>query len=105
MRNWSTSSPFRMAHAPLKTTVEQAEGEVNHAWASSYSPEAIGKAVRSLRHKHVGERISILVARLCFRGTYFPQMAWRAWIKVVVQIGGRFLSLLEKRLALQDATA
>jgi radical SAM superfamily enzyme YgiQ (UPF0313 family) len=84
-KHWLDFQPFRMAHTPLKMTVEQAEGEVNHAWASSYSPEAISKAVNSLRHKHVGERINILVARLCFRGIYFPQMGWRAWIKVVAQ--------------------
>jgi radical SAM superfamily enzyme YgiQ (UPF0313 family) len=84
-KHWLDFQPFSMAHTPLKMTVEQAEGEVNHAWASSYSPEAISKAVNSLRHKHVGERINILVARLCFRGIYFPQMGWRAWIKVVAQ--------------------
>jgi hypothetical protein len=72
---------------------------------SHVRPEAIGKAVNSLRHKHVGERINILVARLCFRGIYFPQTGWRAWIKVVAQNRRTILSLLEKRLVLQDATA
>jgi radical SAM superfamily enzyme YgiQ (UPF0313 family) len=84
-KHWLDFQPFRMAHTPLKMTVEQAEAEVNHAWASSYSPEAISKAVDLLGHKHVGDRINILVARLCFRGIYFPQMGWRAWIRVIAQ--------------------
>jgi radical SAM superfamily enzyme YgiQ (UPF0313 family) len=84
-KHWLDFQAFRMAHTPLKMTVEEAEAEVNNAWASCYSPEAIAKAVDSLGHKHVGERINILVARLCFRGIYFPQMGWRAWMKVVAQ--------------------
>ncbi|HKG99019.1 MAG TPA: hypothetical protein VKA97_14455, partial [Pyrinomonadaceae bacterium] len=30
-------------------------------------------------------RISLFVARLFFRGIYFPQMGWRAWLKVIAQ--------------------
>jgi hypothetical protein len=41
--------------------------------------------VNSLGHKEVGYRINILVARLCFRGIYFPQMGLLAWLKVIAQ--------------------
>jgi hypothetical protein len=37
----------------------------------------------SLRHKEVGYRINILVARLCFRGIYFPQMGPLAWMQLL----------------------
>jgi hypothetical protein len=64
-------------------TIEQAHAEVKHGWAQSYSPEAIARAVKSFSHKPLGYRINILVARLCFRGIYFPQMGPMAWLKVI----------------------
>ena len=51
----------------------------------SYSPEAIAHAVDSLSHKPLGYRINILIARLCFRGIYFPQMGKLAWVKTILQ--------------------
>ena len=74
-----------MAHTPLKMSIEEAHDEVKYAWAHSYSPEAITHAVNSLGYKEVGYRINILVARLCFRGIYFPQMGPLAWLKVIAQ--------------------
>lgn len=84
-KHWQEFQPFAMAHTPLKMSIEEAHDEVKHAWAHSYSPEAITDAVNSLRHKEVGYRINILVARLCFRGIYFPQMGPLAWLKVIAQ--------------------
>jgi radical SAM superfamily enzyme YgiQ (UPF0313 family) len=84
-KHWQEFMPFAMAHTPLKMTVEEAHDEVRRAWAKAYSPEGIGDAVNSLRHKEVGYRINILVARLCFRGIYFPQMGPLAWMKIIAQ--------------------
>jgi hypothetical protein len=39
--------------------------------------------VDSLSHKPLGYRINILIARLCFRGIYFPQMGRFAWMKTI----------------------
>ncbi len=33
----------------------------------------------------LGYRINIFLARLCFRGIYFPMMGRRAWLKVIAQ--------------------
>src|SRR5438132_1756376 len=74
-----------MAHTPLKMTIPQAHAEVKYGWASSYGPEEIAKAVDSLDQKPLGYRINILVARLCFRGIYFPQMGGLAWVRVIAQ--------------------
>jgi radical SAM superfamily enzyme YgiQ (UPF0313 family) len=84
-KHWQDFIPFEMAHTPLKMTIPQAHAEVKYGWARSYSPEAIAQAVDSLDHKHVGYRINILLARLCFRGIYFPQMGPLAWVKVFAQ--------------------
>jgi hypothetical protein len=70
-----------MAHTPLRMSIEEAHKEVRIGWANAYSPEAIEKAVDSLNHKPLGYRINIFIARLCFRGIYFPQMERFAWLK------------------------
>jgi radical SAM superfamily enzyme YgiQ (UPF0313 family) len=82
-KHWEEFIPFAMAHTPLKMSIEEAHAEVKHGWAQAYSPEAISQAVRSFSHKPLAYRINILVARLCFRGIYFPQMGPLAWIKVI----------------------
>ena len=66
-------------------TIPEAHAEIRYGWDRSYSPEAIAQAVNSLEHRPVGYRINILIARLCFRGIYFPQMGVLAWLKVIAQ--------------------
>src|ERR1700674_2892196 len=82
-KHWEEFIPFAMAHTPLKMTVGEAHAEVKYGWDHSYSPEAIAQAVRAFNHKPLGYRINILIARLCFRGIYFPQMGVLAWLKVI----------------------
>jgi radical SAM superfamily enzyme YgiQ (UPF0313 family) len=84
-KHWQEFIPFAMAHRPLKMTIAEAHAEVLDGWNRSYSPQAIAQAVSSLDHKPLGLRINILVARLCFRGIYFPQMGPWAWLKVIAQ--------------------
>ncbi len=84
-KHWLEFIPFAMAHTPLKMTIEEAHAEVKYAWDRAYSPEDIAHAVHSFAHKPVSYRINILIARLCFRGIYFPQMGVMAWVKVIAQ--------------------
>ena len=84
-KHWQEFVPFAMAHTPLKMTVGEAHEEVKYGWEGMYSPEAIAHAMKSLGHKEVGYRINILVARLCFRGIYFPQMGPLAWVRVIAE--------------------
>jgi radical SAM superfamily enzyme YgiQ (UPF0313 family) len=86
-KHWEEFIPFAMAHTPLKMTVEEAHAEVKYGWAQAYSAEAIAQAVHSYAHKPLAYRINILVARLCFRGIYFPQMGPMAWFKVIAENG------------------
>jgi type VI protein secretion system component VasF len=74
-----------MAHTPLKMTIPEAQRELEHAWASSYSPQRIAEALDSISHKSVGLRIYHLILRLSFRGIYFKQVGWRSWLKVIAQ--------------------
>src|SRR5258705_116262 len=91
--------PFSMAHTPLKMSIEEAHTEVRIGWASSYSPEAIGKAVESVNHKPLGYRINILIARLCFRGIYFPQMRRFAWLRAILENRRTIFKLIRQGFA------
>jgi hypothetical protein len=52
--------------------------------------------VQSIRHKPLGYRINILIARLCFRGIYFPQMGRFAWVKTIAQNRRTIFSLVKE---------
>jgi radical SAM superfamily enzyme YgiQ (UPF0313 family) len=84
-KHWQEFIPFEMAHTPLKMTIAEAHAEMKYAWANSYSPEALEKAVHALAHKPLDHRINIFIARMCFRGIYFPQMSRFAWLKLITQ--------------------
>ena len=84
-KHWQEFIPFAMAHTPLKMTIEQAHAEVKYGWAHAYSPEALAEAVDSLDDQPLGYRINIFLARLCFRGIYFPMLGKMAWLRVVAQ--------------------
>lgn len=98
-KHWMDFAPFEMAHTPLKMTIPEARTEVDHAWSSSYSPERNAVAVDSISHKPVMDRISLLIARLFFRGIYFPQMNRLAWIKLIVQNRRAIYSLVKEGVA------
>jgi len=98
-KHWLDFQPFRMAHTPLKMSIDEAQAEVNKAWSRSYSPEAITEALDSIGDKHVGHRINILIARLCFRGIYFPQMSRWAWAKVILQNRSTIFRVLKDGVA------
>jgi hypothetical protein len=85
-----------MAHTPLKMTINEAHAEVKRGWAKSYSPEAIADAVASIAHKPLGYRVNILIARLCFRGIYFPQMGRFAWAKTIVENRRTIFALIKE---------
>lgn len=98
-KHWLEFAPFVMAHEPLKMSVEEARQETLHAWGRSYSPERNWEAVNSIRHEPIQHRISHLVARLFFRGIYFPQMNSRAWLKLLFDNRKTILSLSKEGIS------
>jgi radical SAM superfamily enzyme YgiQ (UPF0313 family) len=95
-KHWLDFAPFVMAHDPLKMTIPEAGSETQHAWSRSYSPQRNAEVVRSIAGEPLQYRISHLVARLFFRGIYFPQMGWRAWLKVIGQNRGTIFELTKE---------
>ena len=51
------------------------------AWHASYSPERNRAAIEWLADKPVAERIMHLLARIAFRGIYFPQVSRFQWFR------------------------
>ncbi len=84
-KHWLDFAPFMMAHDPLKMTIAEARAETDYAWSSSYSPMRNAEAIKAMRNEPLMYRISHLVARMFFRGIYFPQLNTRAWLRVIAQ--------------------
>ena len=95
-KHWQEFIPFAMAHTPLKMTIQEAHAEVNYGWEHAYSPEALAQAVNQLHDQPLGYRVNIFLARLCFRGIYFPMMGRGAWLKVIAQNRRTIFGLLKE---------
>ena len=98
-KHWLDFAPFVMAHDPLKMSIEQAKSETFNAWSRSYSPERNWEAINSIRHAPIETRIGHLVARLFFRGIYFPQMSKGAWLKLLFDNRRSILNLTGEGLS------
>jgi radical SAM superfamily enzyme YgiQ (UPF0313 family) len=84
-KHWLEFAPFQMAHTPLKISISAVQDEVRYAWANSYSPAAIERAIESIADEPAAYKISHLMSRLFFRGIYFPQKGAWNWFKLAVQ--------------------
>ena len=100
-KHWQEFIPYAMAHTPLKMTIAEAHAEMKYAWANSYSPEALEKAVHALDHKPLDHRINIFIARMCFRGIYFPQVSRFAWLKLITQNRRTIFGLVKNGFAVR----
>ena len=100
-KHWMDFAPFVMAHTPLKMTISEARTEVQKAWSSSYSAKRNAQALKSIFDAPVQYRIGHLIARLFFRGIYFPQMSRWAWIKLIAQNGGTIIGLTREVLVVR----
>jgi hypothetical protein len=92
-----------MAHTPLKMSIDEAHAEVKYGWAQAYSPEALAHAVDSLDDQPLGYRINIFLARICFRGIYFPMMGKLAWPKVILENRQTIFKLVKEAVFGPDA--
>jgi radical SAM superfamily enzyme YgiQ (UPF0313 family) len=94
-KHWLEFAPFQMAHTPLKMTAAAVQSEVRAAWEGAYSPAATAHAIESIRDEPAPYKISHLIARIFFRGIYFPPKGAWGWLKVVVQNRGPVLRVVK----------
>jgi radical SAM superfamily enzyme YgiQ (UPF0313 family) len=84
-KHWLEFAPFRMAHTPLKMSVAEVQSEVHQAWLNSYSAAATSRAIDWIADEPAAYKISHLIARIFFRGIYFPPKGVWGWLKVIAQ--------------------
>lgn len=84
-KHWLEFAPFRMAHTPLKISIQEVQDEIRYAWTHSYSPAAIKRALDSIADEPAPYKISLLMSRLFFRGIYFPQKGTWKWLVLLAQ--------------------
>ncbi|MBV8208101.1 MAG: B12-binding domain-containing radical SAM protein [Acidobacteria bacterium] len=95
-KHWLDFAPFRMAHTPRKMSIAQVEAEVKEAWRLSYSPARTREALESIQDQPAPYKISHLIARLFFRGIYFPHQGRWGWIKLIAQHSGIIASIWQE---------
>jgi radical SAM superfamily enzyme YgiQ (UPF0313 family) len=84
-RHWLEFAPFQMAHTPRNMTIAEVQREVHYAWTNAYSPDATAKALDAIADQPVPYKISHLVARIFFRGIYFPPRSVWAWLTAIAR--------------------
>ena len=94
--HWLEFAPFHMAHTPLGMTVAEVQTEIRHAWLNSYSGAATAQAIESIADEPVPYKISHLVARIFFRGIYFPPKGVWGWLKVVAENRGSIFRIVKE---------
>ena len=100
-KHWLDFKPFVMAHTPSGLTADQAQAEVLRAWAESYSPARTAQALKWLETKPLSERLTHLLARLAFRGIYFPQMRAREWAQVLYENRAAIVHLVSEAVRMK----
>jgi radical SAM superfamily enzyme YgiQ (UPF0313 family) len=98
-KHWLDFAPFKLAHTPLKITVTEAQKEIDKAWRDSYSSKRNEEVVNELIQENPGMGVMHLLARLCFRGIYVPQMTRRAWLNLIFQNRRSIFKLLRTGFA------
>jgi len=103
-RHWLDFAPFKMAHTPLKMTIEQAQDEVDKAWRTSYSAEANQHAIEAIADRRIDYKLMHLISRLFFRGIYFPQLTKRDWTMLVLRNRRPVLTVAKEAISLYRAS-
>jgi len=79
--------------------VSETQKEIDKAWRMSYSAERNENVVNHLISESLDIGVMHLLARLCFRGIYVPQMTKRAWLSLIFQNRRSILKLLRTGIA------
>jgi radical SAM superfamily enzyme YgiQ (UPF0313 family) len=98
-KHWLDFAPFKLAHSPSRITETEAQKEIDKAWRGSYSPERNEQVVDELIQENLAMGAMHLLARLCFRGIYVPQMTRTAWLNLIFQNRRSIFKLLRNGIA------
>jgi radical SAM superfamily enzyme YgiQ (UPF0313 family) len=98
--HWLDFQAFKATFLPRQMSSEQAEQEVREAWRQCYQPRAFARTQRWLvaNGKSFDAQVMFFVARLLFRGIYFPQAGAFGWIRLLASNSLTILRLVARRL-------
>lgn len=85
-QHWLDFKAFKPAFMPKQMTAEQVESELHQAWSNCYNRAAFKRAQKWLlqNEKPFESQLTHFLARMFFRGIYFPQMSGWSWIKMLL---------------------
>ena len=103
--HWLDFKPFQLTFQPNHLSAGQAEGEVNESWRLGYGPRSFARTQRWLvaNRKPFDHQVAFLVARLLFRGIYFPQATPWSWVRLLASNARTIASLVLRRLLIRPA--
>jgi radical SAM superfamily enzyme YgiQ (UPF0313 family) len=102
-KHWLDFKPFQMSFKPEKMEIEEVYKEMDYAWTRSYEAKRTAAVMAWLEHKPLHHRLIHFLVRLAFRGIYFPQMSWTAWVKVLFENRRTIMKLLSEIIKIRFA--
>jgi radical SAM superfamily enzyme YgiQ (UPF0313 family) len=98
--HWLDFQPFRLTFQPNHLSPSQAEDEVNESWRLGYGHRSFARTQRWLvdNGKPFDHQVAFLVARLLFRGIYFPQSTPWSWVRLLASNAHTIARLVLRRL-------
>jgi radical SAM superfamily enzyme YgiQ (UPF0313 family) len=95
-KHWMHFEHNKMAHTPLKISIDEAQIELDKAWMTSYSPKNNQRAIDWFKGQSIDDQIMHLIMRMFFRGIYFPQRNARVWTRLLAQNHRPILQLVKE---------
>lgn len=92
-KHWMDYRPYSTAFDPALMSPDELHHEIRQAWTMAYQPSAIYSRLVRMRNRPFFERLIVMVANLCFRGVFFPQMNWKSWFKLFFENRRSFFEL------------
>lgn len=98
--HWLDFKPFRLTFTPNYLSPSQSEYEVKESWRRGYGRRSFARTQRWLvdNRKPFDHQVAFLVARLLFRGIYFPQATPWSWIRLLASNAHTIARLVLRRL-------
>src|SRR5216684_4527549 len=95
-KHWMHFEHNKMAHTPLRISIDEAQLELDKAWTTSYSPKNNERAIDWFNGESIDDQIMLLIMRMFFRGIYFPQRNARVWTRLIAQNHRPILRLVKE---------
>ena len=98
--HWLDFRAFQTAFVPKHLSGTEAESEIRASWSAAYGPAAFRRTQKWMlsKGKPFAQQLTLFIARLLFRGIYFPQMTGWSWVKLMISNLPTTLSLVRSGL-------